>query len=130
MNEFGETISPVNRWTDFKKMWYILYNIYIHSMEYHSATRKKEILPLNSNMDGLRGHYAEWNKLDRGRDFPGSSVGKETACSAEDLGSIPGSRRAPGEGNSNPLQCSCLENPMDRGAWQATVYGSQESDAT
>ena len=40
-----------------------------------------------------------------------------------DLGSIPGSGRSPGGGNGNPLQCSCLENPMDRGAWQATVYG-------
>ena len=39
-----------------------------------------------------------------------------------DVGSIPGSRRSPGEGNSNPLQCSCLENPMNRGAWQATVH--------
>ena len=39
-----------------------------------------------------------------------------------DVGSIPGSRRSPGEGNSNPLQCSCLENPTNRGAWQATVH--------
>ena len=47
-----------------------------------------------------------------------------------DVGSIPGSGRSPGEGNSNPLQYSCLENPMDRGSWQATVTGSQESDMT
>ena len=47
----------------------------------------------------------------------------ESACSAGDPGSIPGSGRSPGEGNGNPLQYSCLENPMDRGAWQATVYG-------
>ena len=52
-----------------------------------------------------------------------SSVGKETVCSAGDLGSIPGSGRSPGEGNGNPLQYSCLENSMDRGSWQATVYG-------
>ena len=51
-----------------------------------------------------------------------SSVGKESACSAGDLGSIPGSGKSPGEGNGNPLQYSCLENPMDRGSWQATVY--------
>ena len=57
------------------------------------------------------------------QDFPGSSVGKESGCSAGDLSSIPGSGRAPGEGNRNPLQYSCLENPMDRRAWQATVYG-------
>ena len=51
-----------------------------------------------------------------------SSVGKESACNAGDLGSIPGSGRSPGEGNGNPLQYSCLENPMDRRAWQATVH--------
>ena len=52
-----------------------------------------------------------------------SSVGKESACHAGDLGSIPGSGRSPGEGNGNPLQYSCLENPMDRGAWRPTVHG-------
>ena len=50
-------------------------------------------------------------------------VGKESACNAGDLGSISGLGRSPGEGNGNPLQCSCLENPMDRGTWQATVHG-------
>ena len=52
-----------------------------------------------------------------------SSVGKESACNAGDLGSIPGLERSPGEGNGNPLQCSCLKNPMDRGAWQVRVHG-------
>ena len=51
--------------------------------------------------------------------FPGGSEVKVSACNAGDLGSIPGSGRFPGEGNSNPLQYSCLENPMDRGAWWA-----------
>ena len=56
--------------------------------------------------------------------FPHSSVGKESACNAGDPALTPGSgRRVPGEGNGNPLQYSCLENPMDRGAWQATVHG-------
>ena len=55
--------------------------------------------------------------------FPCSSVGKESACNAGDPGSIPGLGRSPGEGNGNPLQYSCLENPMDRGAWWATVHG-------
>ena len=50
-------------------------------------------------------------------DFPGGSDGKASACNAGDLGSIPRSGRSPGEGNDNPLQHSCLENPMDRGAW-------------
>ena len=53
----------------------------------------------------------------------GSSVGKESACSAEDPGSVPESGRSPGEGNGNPLQYSCLENPMGRVAWWATVHG-------
>ena len=48
---------------------------------------------------------------------------KELACNAGDPGSIPGSERSPGEGNGNPLQYSCLENPMDRAAWQITVHG-------
>ena len=54
--------------------------------------------------------------------FPGGSDGKESACSAGDLGSIPGSGRSPAEGNGNPL-----ENPMDGGAWQATVHGVAKS---
>ena len=48
--------------------------------------------------------------------FPGGSAGKESACNAGDPGWIPGSGRSPGEGNGNPLQYSCLENPMDKGA--------------
>ena len=47
----------------------------------------------------------------------------ESACSAGDLGLMPGLGRSPGDGNGNPLQYSCLENPMDGGAWQATVHG-------
>ena len=55
------------------------------------------------------------------RGFPGGSEVKAFACNMGDLGSIPGSGRSPGEGNGNPLQYSCLENPMDGGAWWATV---------
>ena len=55
--------------------------------------------------------------------FPGGSDGKESAYNAGDPGSISWSGRAPGEGTSNPLQYSCLGNPMDRGVWQATVHG-------
>ena len=50
-------------------------------------------------------------------DFPGGSDSKASAYNARDLGSVPGSGRSPGEGNGNPLQYSCLENPMDGGAW-------------
>ena len=53
---------------------------------------------------------------------PGGLDGKASACNAGDLGSIPGSGRSPGEGNGSPLQYSCLENPMDKGAWWATVH--------
>ena len=59
--------------------------------------------------------------------FPGSSDGKLSACNAGDLGSIPGFGRSPGEGTGNPLQYSCLENPMDRGAWQVRVNGIAKS---
>ena len=56
------------------------------------------------------------------RVFPGGSEGKASACSAGDLGLIPGSGRSPGEGNGNPLQYFCLENPKNGGAWWTTVH--------
>ena len=59
--------------------------------------------------------------------FPDGSDGKESACNAGGLGLIPGSGRSPGEENGNPLQYSCLENPMDREAWRATVHGIAKS---
>ena len=55
--------------------------------------------------------------------FPGSSVMKNPLANAGDVGLIPGSGRSPGRGNSSPLQYSCLENPLDRGAWQTIVHG-------
>ena len=58
-----------------------------------------------------------------GTQWVSTDAGKESACNAGDLGSIPGSGRSPGEGNGNPLQCSCLENSTVRGAQQATVHG-------
>ena len=64
------------------------------------------------------------------KELPGGSVGKEPASSAGDTGdvcSIPGSGRFPGEGHDNPLQYPCLENPVDRGAWWATVHSITES---
>ena len=59
--------------------------------------------------------------------FPGGSDGKVSACNAGDPGSIPGGGRSPGEGNGTPLQYSCLENPMDGGAWKAAVHGVAQS---
>ena len=60
-------------------------------------------------------------------ELPYSSDGKECACSSGDQGSIPGLERSPGGENGNPLQCSCLVKPMDRGTWRATVHGITRS---
>ena len=59
--------------------------------------------------------------------FPGGSDGKESTCNAGDLGSIPGLGISPGGGHCNPFQYSCLENPMNRGAWRAAVHGVMKS---
>ena len=59
--------------------------------------------------------------------FPGAQMVKKSTCSTGDLGSVPGLGRSPGRGHGNPLQYSCLENPMDRGAWWATVHGVTKS---
>ena len=73
------------------------------------------------------GKLLQWPSIYRNapilKGFPGGSGGKASARNAGDLGSIPGLERSPGEGNGNPLQYSCLESPMDRGAWRATVHG-------
>ena len=62
--------------------------------------------------------------------FPGDSVVKNPPANEEDVSWIPGSRRSLGVGNGNPLQYSCLGNPMDRGTWRATVHGIEELDMT
>ena len=59
--------------------------------------------------------------------LPWSLSGKESTCDAGDLGSVPGLGRSPGEGNGYPLQYSCLDNPIDRGAWWATIHGVMKS---
>ena len=80
----------------------------------------------------LRQCFERWifsSSLDAGlrkMGFPGDLNGKKSFCNAEDLGLIPGSGRSHGVGNGNPLHYSCLENPMDRGAWWATVYGIEK----
>ena len=71
----------------------------------------------------LSSHHSDLNWITVWSDFPSSSDGIESACSAGDLGLIPGLGRSPGEGTGNPPQYSCLENPKDRGAWQVTVHG-------
>ena len=74
--------------------------------------------PAESNPSGPKGVDVFWRDLSKRQS---GSDGKKSACNAGDLGSISGLRRSPGRGNGNPLQYSCLENPMDRGAWRATV---------
>ena len=72
-----------------------------------------------------------WKKPSLFKGFPGGLYGEEPAYIAGDPSSIPGLGRSPGGGNGNPLQDSCLENPTDRGAWWATVYGvAKELDTT
>ena len=68
-----------------------------------------------------------WRNVLELKGFPHSLVSEEFACSAGDLGSISESERCPGEGNGNPLQYSCLENPRDGGTWWAAVYGVTQS---
>ena len=64
------------------------------------------------------------------QELPRSSNGKESSCNAGDQGSIPGLGRSSGGGHRDPLQYPCLEKPMDRGAWQATLCGVAKSDTT
>ena len=68
-----------------------------------------------------------WGRVSAKDGFPGALDSKESACNTGDPGLMPGSGRSPGEGNGYPLQYSCLENPMDRGAWWATVHGVAKS---
>ena len=77
-----------------------------------------------AGLDGLgldEGSFTSWASL------VAREKGKASACNAGDLGPTPGSGRSPGAGNGNPLQCSCLENPMDGGAWWAIVHGVEKS---
>ena len=71
--------------------------------------------------------FINWNSPIMKMGLPGVSGDKESACNVGDPSSIPGSERSPGEGNGNPLQYSCLENPMDRGVWQDIVHEVSKS---
>ena len=83
--------------------------------------------------EGILWYFAQnkHSNVSNSRGFPGGASGKEPAWQCRqtviDAGSVPGSGRSPGEGLDNPLQYSCLENPMDRGAWQAVVHAFAKS---
>ena len=95
-------------------------------------SRKNRIGPKNQSsslrQSNKSGDNQEWSlSLGYWEGFPGDSDCKESACNGGDAGSISGSGRSSGEGNGNPLQYSCLENSMNRGAWQAAVHGVAKS---
>ena len=92
------------------------------------ATEVTDISPGNLDSSLCFIQPSVWHVVLCIQGFPGGSEGKASACNVGDMGSIPGSGRSPGEGNGNPLQYSCLENSMDRGAWWATVHGVAKTE--
>ena len=94
----------------------------------HSVLQGQICLLLQVSLDFLLLHFSPYDGFPHS--FPHRSVGKESIYNAGDPGSIPGSGRFPGERTDNPLWYSCLENPMDRGAWQAISHEVTESDTT
>ena len=87
------------------------------------ASGSQELVPWPfTAVRGEKRRWWGWRCVADLQGFPGGSVGKGSTYNAGDTGSIPGSGRSPGGGHGNPLQYSCLENPMDRGAWQATFH--------
>ena len=94
---------------------------------YHIKRMKEKNDYLNWCRKSIWQHLTHSHEKNKNWGFPGGSDGKASACNAGDPGSIPGSGRSAGEGNDNPFQYSCLENPMDREAWLATVHGVSKS---
>ena len=111
-NSQDEAISSHSSWYSrtFLPMFTMLDKFYWWSRYFQNSGRSNLFLYLLLLVNTPKG-------------FPCGSEGKESACNAEDPGSIPGSGRSLGEGNGNPLQYSCLENPMNRGTWCARVHG-------
>ena len=101
--------------------------INVYTLLYITQITNKDLLFRSGNYTQHFVITYKGNNLQGKNSFPDSSDCKESISEAGDLGSIPGWGRSPGEGNGNPFQYSCLENPMDRGAWQATVHGVTKS---
>ena len=121
------SISHPSGWCSHVLRIWIKMLDHIRSLEYNDCPPQTWWLPdfVSTRMERSHIHCSSQH-LASSQGFPGGSVGKESACNVGDLGSIPGLGRSPGEGNGNPLQYSCLENPMDGGAWWATVHRSQK----
>ena len=98
----------------------------IYNVVLGSAVHQRELLIHISTLSKILFLYGSLQSIEKSslafRGFPGGSDSKEYACNAGGTGLIPGLGRSPGVGNGNPLQYSCRENPMDRGAWRATVH--------
>ena len=124
-----EPVSPAlaGRFFTTSATWEALSNIVIAKQmvgsnkinRVNEITYGEEAEDLGLSLEGTEGEKDEG--------FPGGSVVKHPPANAGDTGSIPGLGRSPGAGNGSPLQYSCLENSMDRGAWQATVHGITKS---
>ena len=121
----SKTMEARGSSTTFLKYWKVLSN---WELQLNCGNFSQRIHPSNHTLFALNilqcYHYTSL-KLKKG--FPGGSEVKASACNGGEVGSIPGLGRSPGEGNGNPLQYSCLENPMDGGAWWATVHGVAKS---
>ena len=95
-------------------------NVEVRSISHHCGS--KVIFHLLPELLALFSPFHNWLSVLLPKGLPWWLSGKESTCKVGDVGSIPGLGRAPGGGNGNPVQHSCLENPLDRGAWWATVY--------
>ena len=104
LSYFNPKSSPNNIW------WTVIFDVYFKGEKKEEAIHPSFLQSFNKYL---------WRASSS---FPGGSVSKEPDCNTGDLGLIPESGRSPGEGNGDPLQYSCLENSMDRGAWGVTVH--------
>ena len=122
---------------EFPMLSLVSHYLWVKHQDYHpllwSLLLKKKVLVLRflswNTFKSLKMYvlHSEKNPFRLQTGLPGGSDGKASTCSAGDPGSTPGSGRSPERGNGNPLQYSCLGNPMDREAWQATVHGVTKS---